>query len=74
MKTQAKEIKAVTESGRIGTRYEHDIQVGDLVRHRDGREGEVVGPGMAGMPEVRLPDGRTMFWFPHDIAEFRSRP
>jgi hypothetical protein len=67
MKTQVKEIKGVTTSGRIGTRYEHNIKVGNLVRHSDGREGEVVGDGFAGMPEVKLPDGHTVLWCPYDI-------
>lgn len=67
MKAQVKEIKGVTASGRVGTRYEHNIKVGDLVRHRDGREGKVVGPGMAGMPEVELAGGVTCFFFPSDL-------
>ncbi len=64
----APQVKTVT-NGRGGVRFEHDaFKVGTRCLHAGtGEEVEVVGDGMAGMPEVKFADGHTIFAFPQDL-------
>jgi hypothetical protein len=67
-KPEVKEIKSKGRSGTTFVRFEHNIKIGDLVRRMDdGREGKIVGEGLAGMPEVELPRGFTVYWYPYDV-------
>jgi hypothetical protein len=68
MKPTVTEVHGRTASGRIGTRYEHNLKIGDKVKHVDGRDGVIVGDGMAGMPEIEMPDGVTCMFFPQDLT------
>lgn len=56
-------------NGRGGVRFEHKgFGVGTAWIHAPTSERvEVVGEGMAGMPEVRFADGHTIYAFPQDL-------
>ena len=66
MKADVKEIKGITNSGRKGTRWESNINIGDRVRD-GGRDGTVISDGMAGMPEVEFDDGTSELCFPSQL-------
>lgn len=55
-------------------RYEHDgINVGTSWLHKPkGEIVEVVGDGMAGMPEVKFEDGHTIFAYPQDLIPLKK--
>ena len=53
-------------SGGVRFVLEEPLPVGKFFMHI-GRRVKVVGPGMAGMPEVELEDGSTEFAFPHEL-------
>jgi len=53
-----------------GMRFKHDepLKLGTYYTYM-GERVKLVGPGMAGMPEVEFEDGHTCFAFPHDLKE-----
>lgn len=62
------EVRPVyNEKGAV--RYEHDaFNAGTSWLHKPTAEiVEVVDAGMAGMPEVRFPDGHTIYAYPQDL-------
>jgi hypothetical protein len=67
MKPKVIVITGRTLSGKKGIRYEHTLKIGTLVKVSDGREGEIIGKGMAGMPEVEFEDGSTCLYTPSDL-------
>ncbi len=66
MKPKVTVIEGKTKSGRKGIAYRHNIAVGARVRLPDGRIGTVIGPGMAGMPEVKTGKG-SCFYSPDEL-------
>lgn len=67
MKPKVMVITGRTLSGKKGIRYEHTLKIGTRVKVSDGREGEIVGKGMAGMPEVEFSDGSTCLYSPGNL-------
>ena len=49
-------------------RFEHAIKNGERFLDDMGKECVVVGPGMAGMPEVQYADGSTNYAFPNMLT------
>ena len=53
-----------------GRRFEHGIKIGDYVLMERGGVDvklKVIGNGMAGMPELELPEGGTIMAFPSQL-------
>ena len=51
-----------------GFRFIHDAQlpIGQYFMHH-GEKVKLIGPGMAGMPEVEMADGFSFYAMPHDL-------
>lgn len=63
-------MKTTTEyNANGGFRFNHHepLPTGKYFMHL-GRRVKLVGPGIAGMPEVELEDGSTECAFPHDLT------
>lgn len=67
MKPKVMIITGRTLSGKTGTKYEHNLRPGMKVRTPEGLEGEIVGKGLAGMPEVQFADGSTTYEYPASL-------
>jgi hypothetical protein len=63
-------MKTTTEyNAKGGFRFLHHepLPVGKYFLHL-GEKVKLIGPGMAGMPEVESEDGSTNYAFPHDLT------
>ena len=67
MKTKTKKIEGTTSRGTKGFRFESNLEIGMRVKDGFGDEGEIVGAGIAGMPEVKYADGHTDCVMPHEL-------